>query len=186
LTCEYRDMLRLLTDDFIARLETANQQADAYAYRAQAQYWDTRQRGVSLSASERRLAYQLAQNDLTQALTIRESPVDHYYRGLILEELDEPFQAYDEYQWVMYWGDVYPYPFENSDFENRVARVAEVVQEAVVLAAATPVPSVVPVQETVTPTLGPTSRVTSTPRPTVTRTPTPTLEPTALPPEQIP
>jgi hypothetical protein len=188
LTCEYRDMLmNVLTDEFIARLETEAQRADAYAYRAQARYWDTRQRGASLSASERRLAYQLAENDLTQALAIRESSVDHYYRGLILEALDETFQAYDEYQWIMYWSDVYRYPFADSDFENRVARVAKVVQDAVEMAAATPtpVPSVEP-GETAVPTPSPTRRATSTPVPTSTRTPTPIPTPTPVPPEQIP
>jgi tetratricopeptide (TPR) repeat protein len=188
LTCEYRDMLEdVLTDGFIARLETEDQRADAYAYRAQARYWDTRQRGVSLSTSERQLAYQLAENDLNQALMIRESPVDHYYRGLILEELDETFQAYDEYQWIVYWGDVYRYPFADSDFENRVARMGKIVQDAVEMAAATPtpVPGVGP-EETAAPTPSPTRQVTSTPRPTPTRTPTPTLPPTAVPPAQIP
>jgi tetratricopeptide (TPR) repeat protein len=185
LTCEYRNMLRVLTDDFIGGLETAVQQADAYAYRAQAQYQDTLQRGASLSKDERRLNYQLALNDATQALMVRDSPVDHYYRGLILEALGEPLEAYDEYQWVVYWGDVYPYPFENSDFENRVARVAEVVQEAVAEAAATPTPVSSPEPgktATPSPSPSPTLRATSTP----TRTPTPTSTPTAVPPEQIP
>ncbi len=184
LNCEYRDTLRVLTDDFIAQLDTEVQRADAYAYRAQAQYRDTLQRGASLSVDERQLNYQLALNDLTQALTVRESPVDHYYRGLILEELDELPQAYDEYQWVTYWGNVYSYPFEDGNFEERVARVAAVVQEIVSQAAVTPAPSAEPgAEDTSTP-----SPTTATPRPTSTPRPTatPTPEPIVVPPEEIP
>lgn len=175
LTCEYRDMLDELTDDFVATLSTERERADAYSYRAQAQYWDTQQRGLSLSEGDRQLAYQLALNDLTQALAVRESPVDHYYRGLILEDLNEPVRAYDEYQWLLYWNDVYPYPFKDNAFESRVEQVAEVVQEIVGAEAVTPASTERP-EET------PTPRPTSTPRPT----PTPTPEPTALPPDQIP
>ena len=75
LSCDYRGTLRVLTDNFIAQLDTNAQRADAYAYRGQAQYRDTQARGASLSTGERRTNYQLALNDLTQALTVRESPV---------------------------------------------------------------------------------------------------------------
>jgi tetratricopeptide (TPR) repeat protein len=188
LSCDYRGTLRVLTDNFIAQLDTNAQRADAYAYRGQAQYRDTQARGASLSTGERRTNYQLALNDLTQALTVRESPVDHYSRGLILEELNDLPQAYDEYQWVTYWGNIYSYPFEDGNFEQRVARVAAAVQEVVNEAAVTPAPSAEATVE-VTSTLSPataTPRPTSTSRPTVTPTPTITPTPTALPPEEIP
>ncbi len=178
LTCEYRDMLRQLTDEFAASLGSEAQQADAVSLRAQALYHDTVNRGPSLSDEERQQNYQHALDDLDRALAVRESAVDHYYRGLVLEELDEPLRAYDEYQWVMWWGELYPYPFADGDFEDRVDNLAEVVQEVVEAAAATPEPT----EASRTPTATPTPRATSTPVPTA----TPRATPTPLPPDEIP
>jgi hypothetical protein len=189
LNCQHREMLNALTDLFIAALETEDQRAEAYSYRGQAGYWDTQRRGLSLSEGERQLAYQLALNDLTQALTVRESVVDHYYRGLILEELNDPLRAYEEYQWVDYWGDVYPYPFKNEDFNDRYAALAREAQDLIEAAAATPTPTPGP-EPTETPRATPTPRSTATGAPTATPTatftPTRTPTPTPIPPAEIP
>ncbi len=168
ISCEYRDMLRELSDQFVTGLTSSTQQAEAYSYRAQARYQDAIQRGSSLSDSERQLALQLSLTDVSQALSVRESSVDHYYRGLILEASDQLAQALDEYQWLLYWSDVYAYPFRNSAFDQRVAALISRVQE---LAAAEPTATPYP---TLTPAVSPTPSRT----PTATRTPTPTITPT--------
>ncbi|MBN2304878.1 MAG: tetratricopeptide repeat protein [Anaerolineae bacterium] len=130
--CDYDGMLRLLGDEFINSLPDEMQRADGYSYRAQARYQDTRSRGDNLSEADRHLAYGLALNDVTQALAMRDSAVDHYYRGLILEALAEPVKALEEYQWVQYWDALYAYPFSNAEFDRRLANLAEQVGELVV------------------------------------------------------
>ncbi|MEW6579030.1 MAG: hypothetical protein AB1435_07525 [Chloroflexota bacterium] len=124
LNCDYSGMLALLSDAFIAELPQETQRADAYSYRAQAQYHQVMQRSVT-AAGQGRLALQLALNDNTQALLVRDDAVDQYVRALILEALDEPARALESYQWVLYWGDLYRYPFRNESYEQLVAAVAE-------------------------------------------------------------
>ena len=77
---------------------------------------------------------------------MRETPVDHYYRGLILEALGDPARALDEYQWVMFWGGQYPYPFRNAEFVRHVSEIADRVEEIMAAAVepATPVPGETP------------------------------------------
>lgn len=127
IACAYGDTLDLLNDTFIAGLG-ASQQADAYALRAQARYWNTQRQGSTLNDGEQQLNYQLALSDITQALSVRERAVDHYIRGLILEETGDFSRALDEYLWVDYWNDLYDYPFDDEDFEDRVDSVTERVE----------------------------------------------------------
>jgi tetratricopeptide (TPR) repeat protein len=180
ISCEYRDMLRALSDQFVTGLTSPAEQAEAYSYRAQARYQDAEQRGSSLSDSERQLALQLSLTDVSQALSVRESSVDHYYRGLILEASDQPVRALDEYQWLLYWSNVYPYPFRNNAFDQRVAAVISQLQElAASESTATPYPTLTPAvtqTPTRTPTAGPTGTATRTPTPTITPTPTRYIE----------
>ncbi|MCZ7538831.1 MAG: hypothetical protein M5U29_02700 [Anaerolineae bacterium] len=154
LSCDYSGMLGLLSDAFIAELPQDVQRAAAYSYRAQAQYHQVMQRGAP-AAGQGRLALRLALNDNAQALLVRDSAVDQHVRALILEALDEPARALESYQWVLYWGDLYRYPFRDSAYEQRVAAVAERAAEMAV-------------------TVAPTAEVTQTSTPTeiaVTRTP---------------
>jgi hypothetical protein len=183
LSCDYRGMLTLLSDAFIAGLPQEGQQADAYSYRAQAQYHQTMQRGVG--AAQGRLALQLALNDNTQALRVRDDAVDQYTRALILEALNEPARALESYRWVLHWSDLYHYPFHDRSLEQRVALVAERAvwpEPTTTPAAATPTSTAA---ETRTPTI-----VTATPTMrSRTATPSPvTLTPiaTPLPPDEIP
>jgi len=180
-------MQNLLSDQWIATLPDEVERADAYSYRAQAEYREVLRQGRALSPEERQLALQLALNDVTQALTVRESAVDHYYRGLILEELGDLVRAMDEYQWLTYWSAVYPYPFKNDDFDQRVASVADRIREMVEATAATLTPTMTPTSQgvprkTATPTLTRTPAATATPRPTATATaPLPTATPLPIP-----
>jgi hypothetical protein len=167
-------MQRLLTDEWIATLPAEAKQADAYSYRAQAEYQETMRQGHALSPEERQLALQLALNDVTQALTVRDRAIDHYYRGLILEELGDLVKALDEYQWVVYWSAIYPYPFKNGDFDKRVGSVSDQIQEMIAAAAASATPTSTPTGQGV-------QRRTATPTPTRTPTRTPTPRPTATP-----
>ncbi len=123
--CDYDEALGRLSDDFIGGLTDETARASALSYRAQAQYWNTLQQGSASSGGQSRLALQLALNDVTQALAIRSSAVDHYYRGLILEELREPIAAFEEYRWILYWSELYPYPFYSDEFERRAMEVKE-------------------------------------------------------------
>jgi hypothetical protein len=124
----------------------------------------------------------LSLTDVSQALSVRESSVDHYYRGLILEASDQPVRALEEYQWLLYWSEVYPYPFRNSAFDQRVAAVINRVRElAASQPTATPFPTLTPAitqTPTRTPTSFPTGTATRTPLPSQTPTPTITLTPT--------
>jgi tetratricopeptide (TPR) repeat protein len=182
-SCDYRGMQRLLTDQWIATLPAEAEQADAYSYRAQAAYQETMRQGRALSPEDRQLALQLALNDVTQALTVRDRAVDHYYRGLILEELGNLVKALDEYQWVVYWSAVYPYPFKNDDFDKRVASVSDQIQEMIAAAAASATPTITPTSRGVQ---GKTATPTPTRTPTRTPTPRPTATPTAPPPTATP
>jgi tetratricopeptide (TPR) repeat protein len=188
LSCAYSDALRTLGDadgTLFASLDE-QQQADAYSYRAQAQYRETIRRASSLTDEERQAAYVQALDDVNRALAVRDTPVDHYYRGLILEEMQMLSPAVEEYQWIAYWNDWYPYPFKDDSFDSRTDRLlgtireatsaAEATREAIEATMATPT-RVIP---TATLTRPPTATPTATPTltPTVTITPSPTITPT--------
>jgi len=154
LVCEYEDMLQVLTDSFIAGLASDLDKADAYSYRAQAQYWLTAE--SDLSDEEKLIAYQTGLNDVNQALNVRETAVDHYFRGLFLEGMGMLAPALEEYQWIAYWNERYTYPFVDNNFEDRLDRVASAVQEAVEAAATEePEPTEGGAERTPTPTATP-------------------------------
>ena len=170
LSCDYAAMLEKLSDSFIGTLPDKLQQAEALSLRAQAQYHLTLQRQGqgTTSAGQGRLSLQLALNDLTQAMLMRDDPVDQYYRGLILEALKEPVRAIESYRWLLFWSQWYRYPFADQEFE---ARVAEVETQAKVW-----------LEEQERPTATPTPILTPTPTPTVETGPGTTPMPTRQPP----
>jgi hypothetical protein len=112
---------------------------------------------------------------------MRESAVDHYLRGLLLEAMRESPQALGELQWVMYWSDFYPYPFRDQMLEDRVNRLARVVGEPIEVT----VPTATPIQSDVTPsrvTPSPSATSSERPVPPATFTPGFTLTPSMMPP----
>lgn len=191
LTCQYDDALDVLTDTFIASIPAAGLRADAYRYRGQARYHVTMQQSAVLSDTQRETAFQKALDDFTRALEVRESVLDHYYRGLLFEVLDEPVHAYEEYRWVDYWSVYYPYPFVDSAFRTRFARVARTVQDMtddLIAQVDVPAPDVTPTGVEATPTRMAGATVTASPDPTEQPRATATSmpEPTRVPPADIP
>ncbi|MBN1201213.1 MAG: hypothetical protein JXJ20_05090 [Anaerolineae bacterium] len=189
LTCDYDEVLSRLSNTFISALDD-DQQADAYSYRAQAQYWQTKQ-DRRLASESRQSANRQALDDVNKALAIRDRPIDHYYRGLILEELGMLVEALEEYNWVAYWDGQYDYPFVEDDFDERIDDLVERIQEAEAAAEAEegeegeePGPTATPVPGATESPLTPTPAAIPTQGPTATMTPTvpPTrVAPTALP-----
>ena len=185
-SCDYSGALERLTDNFISSLPDEEAQADGYSYRAQASYHDTQRLAATLNEGELDLAYNLALNDVTQALSVRESAVDHYYRGMLLEELGRLPQALEEYRWVRYWGEVYDYPFRNATFEGRVDELASVISSTLAASQASPTPfGTIATPPSITPTptitLTPTEGPSPTPSATFTPSPSPTATDTATP-----
>lgn len=184
LICQYNDALDVLTDTFIASLPSDILRADAYRYRGQARYHVTMQQSVVLSDTQRETAFQQALNDFTRAQSMRESVLDHYYRGLLFDALNDPVHAYEEYRWVDYWSAYYPYPFIDSAFKTRFARVASAVQDAtddLIAQVDTPASGATPTQVT---GAAAAASPQATEKPRATATPAP--EPTRVPPADIP
>ncbi len=192
LTCRYSDALSLLSDGFVNRLATDAQRASAYSYRGQARYLIVVRQGEAMSDEQRIARLQQALDDVSQALELRESALDHYYRGILLEELGEPAQAFEEYQWLDFWRDRYVYPFVRAGFESRFAAVTNEVRDLMadaVVIVTPPTPPPVTPSRTITPS--PVATETAEPgEPEVTATPqvTPTAvsTATALPAADIP
>lgn len=104
--------------------------------------------------------------DLDAALRIEQTGTRHYYRGLIMEGLRDYEQARLEYEWVVYWGQIYGYPFQK-DAAQRLASIYQILG----MGTKTPTPTLTP---SPTPTIKatPTLPVTPTPKPGLTPTPT--------------
>jgi tetratricopeptide (TPR) repeat protein len=74
-----------------------------------------------------RAQYQLnslstALQSINSAMTYRETGFRHYQRGLILEAQGNRNNAADEYEWVLTWSEVYPFPFR-SDAQERLNEI---------------------------------------------------------------
>lgn len=198
LTCQYADALDTLSDDFVMGLDADRQRAEALSYRAQARYHTVIRQRAALDDDEREAELRQALADTAQALAIRESVLDHYYRGLLFEELGEPVQAFEEYRWVAYWDAQYDYPFTDSDFAERLAVMADEAREGmdeVVIQVTpptpppdTPEPTGEAPEETATPeeTNAPLATATPSASATPRGTATPTPEPTPISPAPIP
>lgn len=185
-SCDYGDMVELLDDAFIGGLSTARDRADAYSYRGQARTYLAERQAGARDVAEVQAAYRAALDDVERALSVRETAVDHYTRGLILEALGRPREAQLAYAWVAYWDGIYAYPFAEtldarlSQLEETLAQATEEAEPTVTPgpASATPTPEATADPElTATPTLTPTPAATATP------TPTPTTETPPLAPE---
>jgi tetratricopeptide (TPR) repeat protein len=94
--------------------------------------------------------------NIEAALKIGETGTRHYYRGLILDQLQDYDRAALEYEWVLFWDQIYDYPFAD-DAEEKLERLYQLMGTGT----ATPTPTASP-----------------TPPPTPTKTPTPTRTPT--------
>jgi tetratricopeptide (TPR) repeat protein len=55
--------------------------------------------------------YQDALEQINTAIELGETGTRYYLRGQILEELGQPDAAQRDYEWVVAWGEIYPYPF---------------------------------------------------------------------------
>ncbi len=161
LTCDYAAALETLSDDFLADLEDDTLRAQALSYRAQARYHETLRRQAALSDQQRQAELQAALGDIEAALRVRETALDEYTHGLILETLEKPQPAYEAYLWVDIWRENYPYPFADEDFQTRFEAVAAVAHahEGETPQGATPPPNAASPtpQPTVTPTATPTN-----------------------------
>jgi len=116
---------------------------------------------------------------------VRETALDHYYRGLILEGLGDESslrQALREYQWVVYWNTTYAYPFVDEAFEDRMADLTERIENI----ASTPEPTEEAPEATEEASTAATEEApdgaTATPRPTNTPTDEAETNATATPP----
>jgi len=90
-TEELTEALRLLQN------APSGSQAVASEYRARAQFLLGQ--------------YNDALSSIDTALNSTETGSRHYLRGQILEALDRPEDAIREYEWVVAWSEIYPYPF---------------------------------------------------------------------------
>jgi len=185
LDCEYEEMLDVLDNEILIDQTglSPEQIADASSYRAQARYYVTTEgRGDD---EEQQTAYLQALADINQALAVRETALDHYYRGLILEGLGDESslsQALREYQWVVYWNTTYAYPFVDEAFEDRMADLTERIENI----ASTPEPTEEAPEATEEASTAATEEApdgaTATPRPTNTPTDEAETNATATPP----
>jgi tetratricopeptide (TPR) repeat protein len=94
---EYDALLAILRDNTFLTDLSGDRLAEAYSYRAQARYWDTlrdlRTAGDEPDYAILQTAYSQALADMNQALSMRDTALDHYYRGLILDQLGQLAQA---------------------------------------------------------------------------------------------
>jgi tetratricopeptide (TPR) repeat protein len=109
LDCDYGTAAGQLTDDFIRQLDSAAA-LQAQAYRAKATYHLTLA-DSRLSNNERQRAFTRALTDIEAVLAVQQTGLNQYYRGLILEALENPGGAILAYTWVNYWAQFYAYPF---------------------------------------------------------------------------
>ena len=118
---KFDDASALLTDQFINSLN-ANDKARAQLYHGVARYQST-VANANLSSVQQGNFYQAAFTDLTESLVITDTGMGHYYRGLSLQALQQPQEAIPDYEWVVYWNQVYNYDF-GADAAKRLDALA--------------------------------------------------------------
>lgn len=175
-SCDYGDMADLLNDGFIGALASARTRAEAYSYRGQARTHLAERRVSASDNAATQAAYQAALDDIERALAVRETPVDLYTRGIILEALGRPRDAQAAYAWVAYWDEIYAYPFA-ADLGARLSRLEESRAQATEEPELTGTPGPAPA----TSTPGNTAAPDSTEAPTMTATLTATPAATSTP-----
>ncbi|MCL4879855.1 MAG: hypothetical protein KJ064_24570 [Anaerolineae bacterium] len=122
--CDYEAAAEVLSNEFVNELTGADR-AEALSYRAKATYHLTTEDGT-LSRNERNRRYQAALADMDAALAVNENGLDLYYRGLLLEALDNQTDALHVYEYVAYWAQFYDYPF----LEEMQAHIESLREEA--------------------------------------------------------
>lgn len=123
LDCNARLVVRdLLTDEFIETLaEDSPEYANALAHRAEADF--------ALASDELDTdALEELVNQVQAALAIRETAADYYLLGRLYSALDEPARAAAALEWVVYWNQMYEYPF-GRDARNALADIQEQLTE---------------------------------------------------------
>jgi Tfp pilus assembly protein PilF len=63
--------------------------------------------------------YKAAQDAINASLSIAETGSGHYWRGRILQAQGDRASAVSDYEWVMAWSEVFPYPFR-ADAQDRL------------------------------------------------------------------
>ncbi len=126
--CDFQAVLNeLLTPDFVATL-TADQQASARVYRAEAEFAQLLE-NTTISASNRTTALQAIRQTVQSALAVRESAEDYYLLARVLNELEQPQQALEAYSWIVYWNQFYEYPF-GTDAERAAVNLRNQLEDA--------------------------------------------------------
>jgi tetratricopeptide (TPR) repeat protein len=120
--CDYEGALEILDDNFVFDLDDDDALL-ARSLRAKARYHVTLDTDEGdLSQFQRQTAYQQALDDIETVLDTNETALDQYYRGLILEQLNNPEEALLAYEWVEYWSQFYGYPFIE-EVEDRITEL---------------------------------------------------------------
>jgi tetratricopeptide (TPR) repeat protein len=120
--CDYEGALEILDDNFVFDLDDDDALL-ARSLRAKARYHVTLDTDEGdLSQFQRQTAYQQALDDIETVLDTNETALDQYYRGLILEQLNNPEEALLAYEWVEYWSQFYDYPFIE-EVEDRITEL---------------------------------------------------------------
>ncbi len=144
---------------------------------------DRSQRGYLLETRARAYYsegdYSAAQQNIAEALQIEETGTRHYYNALILSDLGQTAQAIRELEWVLFWNQVFAYPFAEDAATILDKLYVRLTEEYLALTPSpTPTPTLTPTR-TPTPTLTP--RPSATPRPSVTPSPSATPLPSETP-----
>jgi len=133
-TCRFTDeidcddtlIIEGITDDVVANIEDEAQQALALGYRAKALYHQTQDTPEGdLTPNEIAIAYDNALTDIETALAANQTALNHYYRALVLEGLNDIEEAIKGYQWITYWAEFYEYPFIDDVTERLEALVED-------------------------------------------------------------
>jgi tetratricopeptide (TPR) repeat protein len=74
-------------------------------------------------------AFDNALNEVNAALSASETGSRRFLRGEILEALAQPEEAVREYEWVLAWSEIYPYPFL-PDARERLEALRETIEAA--------------------------------------------------------
>ena len=153
---KYDDANAILTDQFVFSLDKdAEAQARAHLYKGIIRFEITSANTTDTAAAQN-LNFNVAFNDITASLDY-DSGLGHYFRAQVSEALGQPALAIPDYQWVLYWDQVYHYDF-TQDATKRL--------QAILDAGPKPTPSNTP-RGTLT--------LTKTPTPTKTQSPTSTI-----------
>ena len=62
--------------------------------------------------------YQAALDAINTALDVAETGSGHYWRGRILQAQNNRIAAVDDYEWVLAWSEVFPYPFRDDALDQ--------------------------------------------------------------------